>query len=327
MLINKLFSKVYLNISKLFPSNINLFLAKVFKKLHNLSIKSSFSRDFLANINIENCNFKIWLMKNDDQAHSVYRPLHDKKISYETIMIKSLVSTIEKLKAKNFLDLGSFMGYYACFIAKYFDDKIKVYAIESNEEYSRYIDKSVKINNFENVEILNEILSDKNEDLYVHKEGVYNLDEKKTHYQKKLSVTLDEICLRHKINPEIIKVDVHGAEGKVLFGSKKILQNNTKIILLELHTSKYLKKFSNGCSRKKIIEYLLSLDFKCYLISSFRDFEQSVDLQKSFQIRKKFNYIQINLENFDSIFFDRDQKDQFIFGCKNNIDIQSFEYF
>ena len=118
-------------------------------------------------------------MKNDAQAQSVYQPLHKKKNSYETIIIKTIISVVEKLKIKNFLDLGSFMGYYSCFVSKYFNESLKVYAIESNREYSEYIKKTLSKNNFKNVEVINEILSNTEEDLYVHKEGVYKNEIKK----------------------------------------------------------------------------------------------------------------------------------------------------
>ena len=324
---NKFLSSLYINIFKFFPTSINRALAKFFKKLHNLNIESSYGTDFLAEMSIEDAKFKLWLMKDDAQAQSVYQPLHKNKISYETIMIKTMISVIKQLDVKNFLDLGSFMGYYACFASKYFNEKLKVYAIESNSKYSNYIKKSLIENNFRNVEVINEILSDSEEDLFVHKEGVYKSKIKDKSIQSQKSITLDKICLNQKINPELIKIDVHGAEGKVLLGSKNILQNFVKVILLELHTSKYIDKFSDGSSRKKIIEYLISLGFKCYLVSSFRNFEKSLELQKEFNVSKKFQYMEINLENYNQVFFDRDERDQFIFVCRNNIDIKNFDCF
>tara|TARA_B100000795_G_scaffold217399_1_gene171383 strand:- start:3854 stop:4837 length:984 start_codon:yes stop_codon:yes gene_type:complete len=327
MNLNKFLSSIYINIFKILPASINRAFSKFFKKLHDMNLQSSYASDFLAEMNIEDVKFKLWLMKNDVQAQSVYQPLHKKKISYETIMIKAMVSVIKKLDIKNFLDLGSFMGYYACFASKYFDKELNVYAIESNPKYSDYIKKSLIENDFKNIKIINEILSNSEEDLFVHKEGVYNTNITNKEIQVKKSITLDKICTEQKINPELIKIDVHGAEGKVLLGSKNILQNLVKVILLELHTTKYIEKFSDGSSRKEIIEYLISLNFKCYLISSFRDFEKSIDLQNKFNLNKKFQYIEINKQNFDQIFFDRDQNDQFIFACKNNIDIKSFDCF
>lgn len=328
MSLNKFLSNFYIKCFGILPVNFNLLLSKIFKKLHDLSLRSSYSKNFTAEINIENAKFKILLKKNDLQAQSVYLPLHKKKISYETIMIKTLVSVIQKLNINTFLDLGAFMGYYACFVSKFFDNKLDVYAIESNPEYTNYINETLKINNFTNVSVINEALSDNNEDLYIHKEGVYlNNVNKDVNFKKIKTSTLDQICLKNKIIPELLKIDVHGAEGKVIMGSQKILKEHAKVILLELHSTKYLKKFSGDFTRKKVIEILMSLEFKCYLISSFRQFEKSKELQQEFHENKKFNYLEIDENNIDNIFFDREQNDQFIFACKNNIDIKNFDCF
>ena len=222
-------------------------------------------------------------------------------------MIKTMIAVIKRLEIKNFLDLGSFMGYYACFASKYFNKDLKVYAIESNKQYSNYIKKSLKENKLENVEVVNEILSDKEENLFVYKEGVYKSKKADNNSAGIKSITLDKVCLEKKIIPELIKIDVHGAEGKVLMGSEYILKNLVKVILLELHTNKYINQFSEGLNRKKIIEYLISLNFKCYLVSSFRDFEKVKELKNKFNLNKKFEYIEINMINFNQLFFDRDQ--------------------
>ena len=327
MKIKKILSLTYIRIFKFFPPFFNKALAKVFKKLHDLSLECSYGKDFLAEMNVENSKFKLWLMKNDIQAQSVYQALHKRKIAYETVMIRTLISVEKKLKIKNFSDIGSFMGYYACFVLKHFNERIKVYAIESNEKYSNYINKSLKANNFKNVEVINEILSDTEEDLFVHNEAVYKFQSIDKKLSSKRSKTLDKVFISKEIKPELIKIDVHGAEGKVLSGAKKILKDYTKVILLELHTNKYLHKFSDGLNRKKIIELLYSLNFKCYLVSSFRDFEESRDLQEEYDLKKKFDYLEVNLINFNEIFFDRNQEDQFIFACKKNIEINEFDCF
>lgn len=327
MSINKLLSSIYTGIFNIFPPFINSSLSKIFKKLHDLNLKSSYNSDFLSEMNIENSKFKLWLMKNDSQAQSVYQPLHKKQITYEAVMIKTLISVEKELKPSNFLDIGSFMGYYSCFVSKHFDEKIKVFAIESNKEYCNYINKSLKENNFKNVSVINEILSNTEEDLFVYKEGVYKSNILNKDQKSNKSSVLDNICLEKKIKPEIIKIDVHGAEGKVLNGSKKILNEFVKVILLELHTDEYINRFSEGLNRKKVIELLILSNFKCYLVSSFRGFEKSEDLQEKYHKKRKFDYIEVNLENFDQIFFDRDQMDQFIFVCKNGIDIESFDCF
>ena len=203
------------------------------------------------------------------------------------------------------------MGFYACLIASRFNDQQNIYAIESNPKYVNYINQSVKLNNFTKISVINKILSDREEDLYVDNEKVLSSPGDHQNLEKLKAITLDKLCEDKKIDPEIIKIDVHGAEGKVLTGCSQILEKPTKVILLELHTSEYLKKYSNGFNKKKIISLLIEKNFHCFLVSSFRDYDKK---------NNKYKIIQINNENFDLIFFDRDKSDQFIFCIKNNID-------
>ena len=275
-----------------------------------MHIKASYSKDFRAHLDIEGNKFKLLLMKNDNQAQSVYQKLHFNHDSYETIMVKTLIKSINFLNTKNFLDLGSFMGFYACLVASKFNDQQNIYAIESNPKYVNYINQSVKLNNFTNINVINKILSDREEYLYVDNERVLSSLDENQNLEKLKAITLDKLCEDKKIDPEIIKIDVHGAEGKVLTGCSQILEKHAKVILLELHTSEYLKKYSNGFNRKKIISLLIEKNFHCFLVSSFRDYDK----------KNKYELIQINNENFDFIFFDRDKSDQFIICIKNNID-------
>jgi len=96
---NKYLSTIYISIFKIFPVSFNRSLSKFFKKLHDLNLKSSYGSDFISELDIENTKFKLWLMKNDNQAQSVYQPLHKKKISYETVMIKTMIAVIKRLES------------------------------------------------------------------------------------------------------------------------------------------------------------------------------------------------------------------------------------
>ena len=282
-----------------------------------MHITASYSKDFEANLNIEGNIFKLLLMKNDNQAQGVYQKLHFKKENYETIMVKTLLKSIEFLNLKNFLDIGSFMGFYACLVASSFKNNVNIYAIESNPDYSNYIKKSIQINNFNNIKTINKILSDKKENLFIKNETVVPDLKPGENLVNLEAITLDELCKNENINPEIIKIDVHGAEGKVVLGSKNILKN-TKIILLELHTSDFLKKFSNGLNKKEILSQLVDLNFDCYLVSSFRNYDYK---------NQKYKFKKIDMQNFELLFFDRDQSDQFIFCKKNNINSKLIELF
>ena len=67
---------------------------------------------------------------------------------------------------------------------------------------------------------------------------------KKVHkFGKKFdATTLDDVFKDKEHIPNILKMDVHGAEGKILAGSNKLLSNNIKYLLMELHTDNDFKK-------------------------------------------------------------------------------------
>ena len=115
---NKIFSKIYIKIFSFIPLSLNNFLAKLFKKFHNLHLYSSYEKDFLCNLDILNTNFKLWLLGKDIQAQSVYKKLHNTSDIYELQLVRIIKSIIETEKYTSFLDIGAFMGYFSCYIGK-----------------------------------------------------------------------------------------------------------------------------------------------------------------------------------------------------------------
>lgn len=79
------------------------------------------------------------------------------------------------------------------------------------------------------------------------------------------SVTLDDymkkLNLVSKVN--FIKIDVEGAEPKVLEGSKKILENNNLLKIFTEFNRDVVEKY--GEEPKKMIELLYRYNFKIYL--------------------------------------------------------------
>ena len=218
------------------------------------------------------------------------------------------------------------MGYYPCVIGKYFENKkLSIFAVESNPEYSNYIQKNINKNNLKNIKIFNEILSDQIEELYIDNEKVY-VNNSNPNLIKKSSVTLDQLCQNNKIVPEVIKIDVHGFEGKVLNGFKKNLYDKVRIILLELHSNVFLRKFSNT-DKKKIINFLQKNNFNCYIVP-FQEQLKLYEVSDNFRLSTFKNlYKKINNENFDNIFFDKLNTDNLIVAMKNDVQIKDYDCF
>lgn len=313
-------TKFLINFNGLFPDFLLFFFEKLTKYLSYIYYESRKNKNIKSLLYIENHKINLYLKKNDNQAHDVYRQLNHSYKIYELPLLSILINIINLKKYDAFLDLGSFMGYYPCVISKFFKKKlIKIHAIESNPEYCKIIDKNLIENKISNVTVYNEILSNKREKLFIYKESVYNKKFKKNMYEK-TSITLDEFCEKNKILPKIIKIDVHGFEGKIFEGFKKI-KEYTEIILLELHPENFLKKFSNT-SKKKILKYLLDKNFDCFLIP-FENNLKIYNINKKSRIEDyKNSFRKISLDNFDDLFFDKMESDNLILVTKKNINLK-----
>jgi FkbM family methyltransferase len=218
------------------------------------------------------------------------------------------------------------MGYYPCVIGKYFENKkLNIFAVESNPEYFKYIQKNINRNNLKNIKVFNEILSDRIEDLYVDKEKVYSNNDN-LNLIKKPSITLDQLCKNNNIIPEVVKIDVHGFEGRVLNGFETNACSNVKIILLELHSDIFLNKFSNS-NKKQIINFLRKNNFNCYIVP-FGEQLKLYPVAKNFKLSIFKNlYKKIDDENFSNIFFDKMNTDNLIVAMKNDVQIKDYDCF
>jgi len=323
----KKLSEILISFFAIIPDFMLSKFERIFAFLKYIIFSSRKKKNIKSIIYFQNENIVLNLKKNDHQAHDVYRSLHKKKdVIYELPLISIVLEILKKENFKNFLDLGAFMGYYSCLIGKIFQkENINIYAIESNPEYCKLIKKNIKDNNLKNVTLINSVLSDKSEELYIDKESVHFNNQGKNLLKIK-SKTLDEICSEFSINPEILKFDVHGFEGKVLNGLKKNLTDKVKIILLELHSNSYLEKFSNS-NKREIINFLIDNKYKCLIVPYYGELNL-YKVSDNFSISShKIPYRIINKNNYEDLFFDKEHTDNLIIAFKDNIDIEKYSCF
>ncbi|MFB6181085.1 MAG: FkbM family methyltransferase [Candidatus Nanohalobium sp.] len=161
---------------------------------------------------------------------------------------------LNKIRKKDVIyDVGSYHGLYAIL-----GSKNKSYAFEIDPENIKTIQKNKELNSKRNITIKNAAVTNRN--------GVINFQSgKKQSNQigkgtnKIKSITLDKFSTNAK-DPDIIKIDVEGAELKVLEGSKKTIRRCKPTIFLELHQNEILKEF--GAKRKEVLSLLRNLDYK-----------------------------------------------------------------
>ena len=331
---------------KIIPKSLHYKVEIFLEKLLSFTKKVFSGHDEIIQLNIEKINFLIKARKNNLQAHTVYKKMSNEKNIYEVSMLTCLRSILDDLKNKKiiFLDIGAFVGYYTFYVAKYKNLSADIISIESNPEFAKDILEAIKLNNLNNITVLNETLSDKVSDQYVYREMSIEIDNQNKYNEidknflkeaiLKKSNTLDNLNINLKKSENsvnILKIDAHGAEAKILGGGKKILQD-VNYILLELHTDLDIETYSPGYTKKKVILDLIENNFNCYLISPHADIRTKLRKMEKYrkeyyQFKKKLEYIQIDKENCHQILFDRNLSDIFILAVKKGYNLDKLSCF
>ena len=315
----------------------------IYFRFHN-ALNNVNYKNRIVKIVIENISFKLCLEDGNYASGREYSRTTGDGYIYEETMILCLQKILEKTPNFTFMDIGSYIGYYASYVAKLSGPNAKIIAIESNEEYASLNERSNALNNFSNVSIHNRVVSNISEKMIVFQSTTIN---EKTAREKlalsinmsekfllgrlltspnyKQSVTLDQLCQESNYKPDVIKIDVHGAEGKVLFGAKDNVLSKAKYVLLELHPDSHLSKYSDSITKKDIFNIFHEKNFKTYMVSPFRYTTRDIDYLK-FKHTKKLNYIEITKNNIAEIFFDR-KTDVFILAIHNNYNIKDINCF
>lgn len=167
-----------------------------------------------------------------------------------------------------FVDIGANVGAYTILAASVIKTG-KIFSFEPMPSALDILYENVKINNLEDrVKIVEKVVSDKTG--YERFVG-YNISEyshiaiDKTSKSKKIpSVKLDDFCKDYKIDfIDAIKIDVEGAELKVLKGLEYYLSlNKVGLLILELNKRNILFESESN----QAIDYLEKFKYTFYII-------------------------------------------------------------
>jgi len=178
-----------------------------------------------------------------------YYSLFSRGKIHEPALTLQLKTLFEKTNSPTFVDIGAHYGYFTIYAGKLIGSSGQVISIEPHIKFYGCLLKNIEINGLkEIVRTFNLALSDK--------EGKANMkgwDERVLHEAENGNIqviTFDQLCENEGIRPDIIKIDVHGAEGKVLDGMTDTLKNKVSHLFCELH------KNMLGYTNSKIIQIL-----------------------------------------------------------------------
>lgn len=178
-----------------------------------------------------------------------------------------------------FIDIGANIGEYSLVISK--NKNAISYAFEPVNKTITLMKKNVEINNLNNKIKLHKIIlsdNDGSEKITTNLFGRNHISNRNNKNSKTVkSQRLDSFIKEKNMkNIDFIKIDVEGAEIKVLKGAIESIKKFKPKVIIEINNN-HLKKFNS--SSKEIFKIFNSLNYKC-------EFELTNESIKKFDIEK-----------------------------------------
>jgi FkbM family methyltransferase len=142
------------------------------------------------------------------------------------------------------IDIGANVGYYSLLASKNIKPQTGVvYAFEPISKTFKRLTENIHLNKINNIQYFNQAISDENSFIQIHvgndeNWGMSSINEHE-HLsgvvEKVKSETLDNFCKEHNIaNIDLVKIDVEGAEFKVLKGMTAVIEKFKPEVLIEI---------------------------------------------------------------------------------------------
>jgi FkbM family methyltransferase len=173
---------------------------------------------------------------------------------------------IKQIKLQDIVyDIGAHVGFYTLLASKLVGDRGKVYAFEPLPRNIFYLKKHISLNKLKNVEIIEAAVSDKEgEENFLEGDSYTSKLDSRGSFTVK-TISLDNLIKNKKIlPPNVIKIDVEGAELKVLLGAKDIIEKYKPVIFIAL---------DNPNTKEKVIQMIKNFGYNV-LDLNFEDIQE-----------------------------------------------------
>lgn len=172
-----------------------------------------------------------------------------------------------------FVDVGANIGYFSLLAAEYVGESGQIIAFEPVSSTRQRLHRNVELNSRTNVEIRSEAASDSSGVAVIHvgppdHSGISSLRELEggASEEQIATIRLDEVLTESK-PPKLIKIDVEGAELRVLRGIQDGLREwgeRAPVLVIEF-APEYLAAF--GDSGLRLDEFLTQAGYRCWRIT------------------------------------------------------------
>ncbi|MEQ9618024.1 MAG: FkbM family methyltransferase [Deltaproteobacteria bacterium] len=184
----------------------------------------------------------------------------------EPPVVRMINSLLNEFDSPTFVDIGAHIGYYTIYVGNLVGGRGSVVAIEPNKRYFATLKKNIEINGIEGrTKAYNMALSDKIGKANMGGEGGRYFTQSDTGNVEVIS--FDELCENENIKPDIVKIDVYGAEVNVLLGMTKTLSRYVKHMFLETHRTDLM----HGFDIYDVLKILKDYNLEVFEITDFRE--------------------------------------------------------
>jgi FkbM family methyltransferase len=168
---------------------------------------------------------------------------------YEPVFYNAFVREIRP--GMQVLDIGGHVGFFTLGAALRAGPAGHVHVFEPTPETVRILERHIELNGWEDrVTVFPGVMADKDGEMTFYTYGTsmasslsrantMDLNPERPSQTKSVTVpaiTLDSYCHSKGIRPDVIKIDVEGAELLVLQGARAVLASCKPVILCEVHT-------------------------------------------------------------------------------------------
>ncbi len=262
---------------QIYKIGLNLIVGSGITKLCPVGILRIFD-DFLMfhlkSNTVEIQGHKMFLDEKDSLKLSIFG-VYD---PFETELVKKEIKNGDIV-----LDIGANIGYYTLIYAKLVGENGKVFAFEPDPDNFAILKKNVETNGYKNVILNQKAVSDVGGKLRLylkHSSAAHSIFD--PHDSNKFieidSIRLDDYFKNYEENINFIKMDVEGAEGKVIQGMRSILGKNKDIkVVMEFWP---LGINRSGIEPEKHLELISQLGFNIYHINEEEKKAEPVTINK-----------------------------------------------
>ena len=196
-----------------------------------------------------------------------------------------------------FLDIGANIGWFTLLASTLVGESGRIHAFEPRRPTVDYLRRSVAMNGLESVVAVHDFgLADVEGEAQLgwtpssRNPGHSFLVDKDSADLETMAIRLRRLDSLNLERVDLIKMDVEGAEPKILAGARKVIENFRPIILSELYPDQLLA--TSRISAREYLSALTKFDYKIYLLDE-SEFGQEI---KDFP-----NFITKELTNFFAV--------------------------